>query len=555
MLKQGGKKQMIPGKERPWLKNYAPGVRPRLDYPEMPLYRFLDDAVAGYPEAVAAVFFGTELTYRLLGNMVDKMAGVLAGMGVKKGDRVAIMLPNCPQLVVSYYGVLKAGAVVVMTNPMYMEKEITHQLNDAGAETIIVLDLLYSRVQNVRESTALKNVIVVSLFPGTSVPDNTIGFDELINQAEPEPPQVKIEPKVDPALLQYTGGTTGVAKGAMLTHYNLVVNTIQCKEVTGGNFQPGEEKILEVVPLFHVYGMTAGMNLAVAVAGAQILIPRFEIDWVLQAINDCRPTIFPGAPTIYIAVLNHPKVGEYDISSIKFCISGSASLPVEVAAQFEKLTGGKLVEGYGLTEASPVVAVNPLFGVRKPGSIGQPVPDTDCCIVDLETGEKELPAGETGELIVRGPQVMKGYWNMPEETALTLRNGWLYTGDIARMDEDGYIFIVDRKKDLIIAGGFNIYPRDVEEVLYEHPGVAEAAVIGVPDEYRGETVKAFIVLKEGETADAGEIMAFCRERLAAYKVPRIVEFREQLPKTIIGKVLRRVLMEEEEAKRQAAPGG
>ncbi|RJQ26845.1 MAG: long-chain fatty acid--CoA ligase [Peptococcaceae bacterium] len=546
---------MVPGKERPWLKNYAPGVRPHLDYPEVPLYRFLDDAVAGYPEATATIFFGTELTYRSLGNMVDKMAGALAGMGIKKGDRVAVMLPNCPQLVVAYYGVLKAGAVVVMTNPMYMEKEITHQLNDAGAETIIVLDLLYPRVQNVRESTALKSVVVASLFPGASAPDNTIGFDELINRAEPEPPQVKIDPKVDLALLQYTGGTTGVAKGAMLTHYNLVVNTIQCKEVTGGNFQPGEEKILEVLPLFHVYGMTAGMNLAVAVAGAQILIPRFEIDWVLQAINDCRPTLFPGAPTIYIAVLNHPKIEEYDISSIKFCLSGSASLPVEVAAQFERLTGGRLVEGYGLTETSPVVAVNPLFGVRKPGSIGQPVPDTDCRIVDLETGERELPAGETGELIVRGPQVMKGYWNMPEETALVLRNGWLYTGDIARMDEDGYIFIVDRKKDLIIAGGFNIYPRDVEEILYEHSKVAEAAVIGVPDEYRGETVKAFIVLKEGETAAAEEIIAFCRERLAAYKIPRIVEFREQLPKTIIGKVLRRVLMEEEEAKRQAAPGG
>lgn len=538
---------------RPWLKHYAQGVRPHLEYPSIPLYKFLDDAVANYPDVPATIFQESTLTYRELGRMVDSMAGALAGLGVGRGDRVSIMLPNCPQLVVSYYGILKAGAVVVQTNPMYMERELEYQLNNSGSETIIIHDVFYPRLQNIKVQTTIKNVIIVPSGAEAALPGSgLLGFDSLLAGAAPLAEPVPVDPLNDVALLQYTGGTTGLSKGAMLTHANLVANTLQTREVIAGSYEMGREKILVALPLFHVYGMTAGMNLALSIAGTQILMSRFEIDAVLQVINDYQPTFFPGAPTMYVAVTRHPDLKDYDLSSIKVCISGSAPLPTEVAERFEIFTGATLVEGYGLTEASPVVAVNPVAGIRKPGSIGQPVPDTDCCIVNLDTGEKELPPGEVGELIVRGPQVMKGYWNKPEETAYALRDGWLYTGDVARIDQDGYIFIVGRKKDMIISGGFNVYPRDVEEVLYEHPKITEAVVLGVNDMYRIESVKAFIVLKEGETATEEEIIRFCRERLAAFKVPRVIEFRESLPKTIVGKILRRVLMEEEKSRAEKA---
>jgi long-chain acyl-CoA synthetase len=536
------------GENKPWLKKYAPGVRVHLEYPCVPLFRFLDDAAATYPDRAAIVFADNEISYRQLGDMTDRTAAALAALGVGKGDRVSIMLPNCPQLVAAYYGILKAGAVVVQANPMYMERELEYQLNNSGAETILMLDVFYPRLQNIKRDLNLKNVITTSLAPGGEKVEGCLHLEELLAQSEPESPEMQIAPQDDLALLQYTGGITGISKGAMLTHYNLVVNTLQTKEAVAGKCRMGQEKVLVALPLFHVYGMTTGMNLSVALAATQIMLPRFEIDAVLQAINDHRPTLFPGAPAMYLAIVGHPRVKEYDISSIKTCISGSAPLPVEVADRFEALTGGRLVEGYGLTEASSVVSVNPLRGERKPGSIGQPIPDTACAVVNLDTGAKELSPGEIGELIVRGPQLMKGYWNRPEETANTLRNGWLYTGDVAKMDEDGYIFIVGRKKDMIIASGFNVYPRDVEEVLYEHPKIAEAVVMGVNDIYRGESVKAFIVLKDGETASEEEIIGYCRQRLAAFKVPKLIEFREQLPKTIVGKILRRVLVEEERRK-------
>ncbi|MCL6638973.1 MAG: long-chain fatty acid--CoA ligase [Firmicutes bacterium] len=534
---------------KPWLKKYAPGVRPHLEYPVVPLFRLLDDAVTAYPDRAAVIFAGNELSYRKLGEMVDRLAAALVALGVQKGDRVSVMLPNCPQLVAAYYGIIKAGAVVVQVNPMYMERELEYQLNNCGSEVMIILDSFYPRLQNIKRKLPLKHVITTGPSPGTGKVEGCLWLEELLARNEPEPPVVPVAPGEDLALLQYTGGTTGIAKGAMLTHFNLVANTMQTREALAGLAGMGQETVLVALPLFHVYGMTIGMNLSVSLAATMVIMPRFEIDAVLRAINDYRPTLFPGAPTMYQAITGHPRVKEYNISSIKACISGSAPLPPEVARRFEELTGGRLVEGYGLTEASPVVTVNPLRGANKKGSIGQPLPDTDCVIVNLDTGTKELSPGEIGELIVRGPQVMKGYWNMPEETANSLRDGWLYTGDVAKMDEEGYIYIVGRKKDMIIASGFNVYPRDVEEALYEHPKIAEAVVMGVSDLYRGESVKAFIVLKDGETATEEEIIQYCRERLAAFKVPQFIEFREQLPKTIVGKILRRVLVEEERRKR------
>ncbi|MCL6634234.1 MAG: long-chain fatty acid--CoA ligase [Peptococcaceae bacterium] len=534
------------GDSRPWLENYAPGVRPHLDYPDMPLYRLLDNAVANYPDVPATIFLGNELTYRELGDRVNRLARALAGLGVRKGDRVAIMLPNCPQLVAACFGVLKAGAVVVQINPMYMERELEYQLNNSGAESIILLDTFLPRLQDIKSRTAIKNIVAVTFAPEGRVPDGGVyNFEELLAKAQALPPSLEIDPRNDPAMLQYTGGTTGVSKGAVLTHFNLVANALQVREAVAGSCPAGREKVLVALPLFHAFGMTMAMNLALSIAGTQILVPRFEIDAVLRAIHDHRPAFFPGAPTMFMAVARHPGLGDYDLSSVKVAVSASAPLPREVAEKFESLTGGRLVEGYGLTEASPLVAVNPVNGVSKPGSIGQPVPDTDCRIVNLDTGEKELGPGEIGELIVRGPQVMKGYWNRPEETANALRGGWLYTGDVARMDEEGYIYIVGRKKDMIISGGFNVYPRDVEEVLYEHPKITEAVVLGSGDLNRSEWVKAFVVLKEGETATAEEIVQFCRDRLPGFKVPKEVEFRESLPKTIVGKILRRVLIEEE----------
>lgn len=555
---------------KPWVHNYPDGVRLSLDYPDIPLQGFLDNSARDYPENLATVFFGGKITYRQLKRQADSFAAALVGLGVKPGERLAIMLPNCPQSLIAYYGALKAGAIVVQFNPLYVEREIQHQLTDSGAEVMVLLDLLYPRVSRVKGQTPLKKLIVTSIkdylpFPlsllypikarkdghTVQIPraDDIYQFKNLVNEYPPNPPELRIDPNKDVALLQYTGGTTGVSKGAMLTHKNLVANTLQSKEWYVG-LKMGSERVLAALPFFHVYGMTVCMNFSVAIGAMAILIPKFEVDAILKTINKWKPTIFPGAPTMYIAVNNHPQVAKYDLSSISACISGAAPLPVEVQEQFEKLTGGKLVEGYGLTEASPVTHCTPLYGKRKLGSIGLPMPDTEFKIMDLETGTRELAPGEIGELVVRGPQVMAGYWNRPDETAIALRDGWLYTGDIARMDEEGYTFIVDRKKDMIIAGGFNIYPREVEEVLYEHPSVKEAAVAGIKDPYRGETVKAYIVLKEGASLTAEEVIAFCRGKIAKYKCPTQVEFRDSLPKTLIGKVLRRVLIEEEMNKAQ-----
>jgi len=553
--------------ERPWLKFYEPGVPASIPYPDIPLHQNLADAARDYPQSPATIFFDAVLTYRELDALADRFAAGLQQMGVKKGDRVAIYLPNCPQFIIAYYGTLRAGGIVAPCNPLYVARELEHQLNDSGSETIVVLSKLYPVVKAIRAHTPLKRVIVTNIkeyFPpilrllftllkekkeghavDISRDADTFWFQDFLRNAPPKPDPVQVEPH-DTACLLYTGGTTGVPKAAELSHRNLLANAIQCAVWCSG--QRGKERFLAALPLFHSYGMTTCMNAGIYLASPIVLLPQFKLKDVLEAINKHQPTTFPGVPTLSVAIHHYPDIKDYNLRSIRACISGAAGLPVEVQQKFQELTGGRLVEGYGLSEASPVTHGNPVFGDCRIGTIGVPFPDTDAKIVDLETGTQELPPGEAGELIVKGPQVMKGYWNRPDETALVLREGWLYTGDIARRDADGYFQIVDRKKDMIIAGGFNIYPRDVEEVLYQHPKIKEAVVAGVPDEYLGEVVKAYVVLKEGETATEQEIIEFCRQSLAKYKVPRIVEFRKDLPKTMVGKILRRVLVEEERAK-------
>ncbi|MGB4330344.1 MAG: long-chain fatty acid--CoA ligase [Dethiobacteria bacterium] len=534
--------------ERIWLKSYEPGVPHSIEYPEISLYEMFQETVKQYSDLPALSFMGHEITYAGLQSQVEKLAAALEGLGVKKGDRVAIHLPNCPQFPIAFYAALSLGAIAVPCNPMYVARELTHQLNDSETETIITLTSFYKMIKELQPKTTLKNIIAVNL-EGDSVKIETgdYSFASLMKeyggkQAQP----VEVLPE-DRAAFMYTGGATGVSKGAILQHRHLLANALQLK-AWAPDLKNGEEIFLSVLPLYHSYGLTLALNLPVLTGNKMVLLPRFELRSVLQTIDREKPTRFPGVPTMYVAINNAPDLHEYDLSSIKVCNSGAAPLPVKVQEVFEKITGGKLTEGYGLSEASPVTHSNPIYGKNVPGSIGLPIPDTEMKIVDIETGDTELPIGESGELCVRGPQVMEGYLNMPEETAQSLRDGWLYTGDIAKVDEEGYTYIVDRKKDMVIAGGYNIFPRDIEEVLYTHPKIKEAAVAGISDPYRGETLKAYVVLKEGETLTEEEVIEFCKENLAAYKVPKLVEFRTELPKTMVGKILRRALREEEEKK-------
>lgn len=549
---------------KPWLSHYPKEVAPSYDYPKHNVAEFLVQAAAKFPKHPAVHFMGKELTYTELLGCAYKFANALQRLGVAKGDRVALMLPNCPSMVIAYYGTLLAGAVVVMTNPLYVPRELEHQLKDSGAVAIVTLDLLYRRVEEVVPKTPVRHTIVTSIKDYLPFPKNLLyplkvkkdglkrdvsyganvqSFLKLLHDSPGTPVRTEVDAESEMAMLQYTGGTTGISKGVILTHYNAVVNTVQASKWAYRKVL-GKERYLAALPFFHVFGMTVLMNQSVLLGGCLILVPRFEAGQVLKTIDKQHPTVFPGAPTMYIALINHPEVRKYDLSSINICISGAAPLPLEVQERFESMTGGRLIEGYGLTEASPVTHANNIWETRKLGSIGIPFPDTAARIVDPATGE-ELPRGEIGELAVSGPQVMRGYWNRPEETAKVLQDGWLRTGDMARMDEDGFFYIMDRMKDMIIAGGYNIFPREIEEVLFEHPDVEEAAALGVPDKYRGETVKAFVVLKAGASLEARELEKWCRERLAAYKVPHMYEFRDSLPKTMAGKVLRRKLLEEE----------
>ncbi|WP_242145662.1 MULTISPECIES: long-chain-fatty-acid--CoA ligase [unclassified Bacillus cereus group] len=560
--------------EKPWLQYYPEEIPHTIAYDTQPLPIYLEQMSSRYPEKKALHFLGKDITFSELNSKVRQFANFIQKLGVKKGDRVAIMLPNCPQAVIGYYGTLLAGGIVVQTNPLYTERELEYQLHDSGAKVILCMDFVFPKVTSVQSTTKLEHIIVTRIADFLPFPKNLIypfiqrkqtnlivkveesHMIHLWNAVEKERDtavDILCDPENDLALLQYTGGTTGFPKGVMLTHKNLISNTLMGIHWLY-NCVEGEEVVLGVLPFFHVYGMTAVMNLSIMQGYKMVLIPKFDMKMVFETIKKHKVTLFPGAPTIYIALLNSPLLKEYDISSIRACISGSAPLPVEVQEKFERITGGKLVEGYGLTESSPVTHSNFLWEKRVSGSIGVPWPDTDARIVSLETGEI-LPPGEIGEIVVKGPQIMQGYWNKPEETAAVLQDGWLHTGDVGYMDEEGFFYVKDRKKDMIVASGFNVYPREVEEVLYEYDKVQEVVVIGIPDPYRGETVKAYIVLKEDEVCSEEELDRFARKYLAAYKVPKVYEFRSELPKTTVGKILRRALIEEEKKKKEEEQTG
>jgi long-chain acyl-CoA synthetase len=564
-----------PYASKPWLRFYDEGVPATLDYPSIPLDRLLSDSAAKYPGHPAIVFgaslgarvMDSAISYQELDDAVNQFAARLQQLGVNKGDRVAIITPNCPQFVIAYYGTLRAGGVAAPCNFLYTANELEHLLNEAGAEIAVVLSPFYHRVHSIRTNTRLRHVIVANVkehFPpllrllftlakekkeGHRVElaeEDDVWFQALLAGAaeRPEPVEVTSE---DTACLLFTGGTTGVPKAAQLTHRNLVSNALA--GLVWCHAREAQEVTIGALPLFHSYGMTTVMNCSIAGASTMVLVPDpRDVLHIMGSISAHQATLYPAVPTMYVAINTHSEVTDFDLTSVRICISGAAPLPKEVQESFQELTGGTLVEGYGLTETSPVTHGNPLAR-NKIGFIGIPWPDTDARIVDVDAGEQEMSVGEIGELIIHGPQVMKGYWQHPTETANVLREHpdlgpgpWLHTGDIARMDAEGYFQIVDRKKDMIICGGFNVYPRDVEEVLFKHPAVQEAGVIGLPDEYRGETVKAFVVLKEGMTASEQEIIDFCREHLAKYKVPTAVEFRTELPKSTVGKVLRRELV-------------
>ena len=560
---------------RPWIRHYDQGVPARLKVPDRPLTWLLDQTVSRYPGHTAFIYYGTKLSYAQFSSLANRFATGLQRLGIKKGDRVAIALPNIPQFPIAFYGALRAGAVVVPTNPRYTEREMQHQLADSGARVVVMLDIFYPGVRAVRSDTTLEHIIITSVanylppmlqrlypltqlrahYPQPPLTEKELHEDKMLHtmssmlQSHTKggievfnlPAQASGD---DLATLQYTGGTTGIAKGAMLTHRNLLANALQTRNWLH-NSRDTEEVTLCVTPFLHSYGLTVGLNLSILSASTMILLPQFKVKEVVKAIRRYHPTQIPGIPTMYIAIMREVgKHAEY-LRSIKYCISGASALPARVRKDWEAITGGKLVEGYGLSEAGPVTHCNPLNGDVRDGSIGLPLPGVDAMILDQDTKEA-APVGEVGELMVKGPNIMQGYWNHPDETAAIFFDGWMRTGDVGKMDEDGYFYIVDRSKDMIKASGFNVYPREVEEVLFHHPAVLEAAVVGVPHKYRVETVAAVIVLKPGFEASEAireDIIAYCKKELAPYKVPKIVEFRESLPKTFIGKVLKRELRE------------
>jgi long-chain acyl-CoA synthetase len=555
---------------KPWLKSYDKGVPEKIKYEEICMPDILDRSAAKSSNRMALNFQGYNLSYTALKDMVDRFATCLTAFGIKKGDSVAILLPNMIPCVVAYYATLKVGAIVVLNNPTYTDRELEHQFKDSGSKILITLDLLGNRMIDLRPKTEIKQIIYTTLGDYLPFPKNILfplvakkkklGADvkpandvykwkECIAKYQPNPPKVKLSFD-DTAMYQYTGGTTGVSKGVILTHANLSKQVQQLK-AWFPMFADKEYGInLGALPIFHVFGMSCAMNFSIIQGWGDVLVPRPQPEPLLEAVRKYHPQFAALVPTMYIGMLSHPDLKKTDMTSIEGCFSGSAPLPVEVIHEFEKVTGSVIVEGFGMTETTPVTHTNPFGGVRKIGSVGVPISDTECRIVDLDTGEKDMPVGEPGELIIRGPQVTKGYLKKPEETASLLRDGWCYTGDIATMDEDGYFYIVDRKKDMIITGGFNVYPRDVDEVFYEHPKVLESCTIGIPDPKRGENIKVFIVLKEGETATAAELLEYAKAKLATYKLPTEIEFRKDLPKSTVGKILRKELRAEELAKRK-----
>ena len=569
-----------------WQVHYEKGVPPNVEIPDTPLYTVLHESARRFPNKIAVrmilryltkgIRIGSTLTFRQLNEASDRFATALHSLGVRQHDRVAIMLPNLPQYMIAFFGIIKAGAIVVNTNPTYTPRELQLQLQDSGAETIITLTGLYNKIEGISAQTSLKHTILTDIVDSlpwywqmlaarqvrasgmmVKIPPapHLHDFYTLIRSHAAQPPTVPYQAD-DVQVLQYTGGTTGIPKAAMLTHRNLMSNALQIQAWLN-EIEIGGEKILGALPFFHIYGLTASIVTACTVAAESVIIPNpRQADLILQIIDHEKVSFYPAVPTMYSMLINHPRVQDFDLRSVRACISAGAPLPDEVARRFEELTNGYLVEGYGLTESSPAAVLNPFRGKRRVGAIGVPISNTDVEIVTVEPNAEGnyLPVapGEQGELVIYGPQVMKGYWNNPEETAKAINSrGGLHTGDIARMDEDGYLYIVDRKKDLIISGGYNIVPREVEEILYMHPKVLEACVVGIPNTLRGEVVKAYLVLKSGEAATIDEIRTFCKEVLVLYKVPKSVEFRKELPKSQVGKVLRRVLVEEEVEKQKA----
>ena len=548
---------------RPWLRHYDYWVKSNLSYPGRPLSDILNISAVERPDQPATQFLGAQLTYLELKRKADELAAALARLGIVKGDRVGILLPNCPQYIFSAFAVLRLGAIVVNINPSYTAREVLLVAGDSGVRIVITLDALAPLVEAVRAQTTIEQVIVTSLAEysaAAATPPHLAGAqtlaDLLVAVTPADVPRIAIDPG-DIAVLQYTGGTTGTPKGAMLTHGNIWANVVQTESWTNPAYAfGGGERYLVVIPYFHIYAFSVCMMVGLRIGALQIIHPKYEPEAVLASIRDFRPTYFPAVPTLFVSLLNHPKVGDYGLEHVRLFNSGGAPCPVEVMEEFERRIGRPLNEGYGLSETSPVTHSTPQLALRKMGTCGLAFPDTDMKIVDVETGARELPLGEIGELCIAGPQVMKGYWNKPEETAHALRADaagriWFYTGDIASVDEDGYLSIVQRKKDMIIVDGYNVYPSDVESVLYTHDAVRLAAVIGIPDAYHGEIVKACIALKPGCSVTADEIIAYCREGLTEYKVPRVVEIRETLPMSAVGKILYRVLRDEHATAGQA----
>ena len=556
-----------------WLAKYPENVQWDAEIPEGPLFAILDEAVERFPDNESMDFLGKRYSYAELGNAVARAAAGFRALGVGKGVKVGLFLPNCPQFVIAFFGILKAGGTVVNYSLLYSEDQLAYQIEDSETDIMVTLSLeaLYPKMTALLKRSRVSKLVVGTLQAALPFPKNVlfpllrrneiarvphdaehIAFSKLLdNDGKGTPPE--IDPRTDIAVLQYTGGTTGVSKGAMLTHANLYANTHQARMWTP-DLEPGRERMMGVLPFFHVFAMTAVMNLTIALGGSIVMRPRFELDPVLEDVTRKKPTLFPGVPTMYTAIINHPKLEKFDLTSIKVCLSGGAPLPVEIKRRFETLSGCKLVEGYGLTETSPLATANPFDGLNKEGSIGLPVPGTSIAIVDKEDPHKLLPQGEDGEICVSGPQVMKGYWRRDEETAATIVDGRLLTGDVGHIDADGYVFIIDRKKDLMLVSGFNVFPRKVEEGIYRHPAVEEVTVIGVPDDYTGEAVKAFVKLKDGAALDAGELKDFLTDKLGRHELPKHIEFRNELPKTMIGKLSKKELVAQEAAARESASG-
>ena len=550
---------------KPWLEHYVDGVPEEIKFEDIFMLDFLERWAKQRTDEDALIFQGYKMSFKELKNMVDRLATSLSGFGIKKGDRVAILLPNVIPCVISYYAIQSIGAIVVMNNPLYSDRELGHQFNNSGARVLITLDLFCNRMINLRQKTGIRQIIYTSVGDYLPFPKNYLfrlvakkkglaavvkptadvyRWKDILSKTSPSPPAVEIAFD-DVAMYQYTGGTTGVSKGAMLTHRNISYNAQQFT-AWFPSLKGDRETCLAAPPYFHAFGLTAALNASIQMGWTQIVIPKPQPNELLEAIRKFKPTVLYLVPTMFLGILNHPDFDKVDMKYVKLCGSGGGALPVDVLLKIEKKTGCPFSEGYGMTEASPITHINPFGGLRKPGSVGVPIPNTLARIVDLEDGETEVPVGEIGEIVFKGPQVMKGYLDMPDETAKALKGGWLHSGDIGKMDEDGFFYVVDRKKDMVISGGYNVYPLEIEKVYFEHPKVAEVAAIGVPHQTRGEQVKLIIVPKEGATITEEELIKYCSDKLAKYKWPTIVEFRSELPRSAVGKILKHVLREQEE---------